>query len=78
MDIKKPLLINNIGYAGNIKADILKYLAPNSITAVLSEKILTILSAEKKIIKPEKIMIIKPYFIALKYDSFTLKKFFAP
>ena len=46
-DIKRPLLIKKIGYAGNIKADIFKYLDPNSITFGLSEKKLTILSADK-------------------------------
>tara|TARA_B100000959_G_scaffold87882_1_gene93146 strand:+ start:496 stop:684 length:189 start_codon:yes stop_codon:yes gene_type:complete len=46
-DIKKPLLIKKIGYAGNMKADIFKYLVPNSITFGLLENILTILSADK-------------------------------
>ena len=46
-DINKPLLIKKIGYAGNTKADIFKYLAPNSMTFGFSEKILTILSADK-------------------------------
>ena len=58
--IKNPLLIKNIGQAGKINADIFKYKVPYLITSWFSEKIETILSAEKKIIKPEIIMRLKP------------------
>ena len=58
--IKKPLLIKKIGYAGKIKADIFRYVVPKLITLGLSEKILTILSADIKIINPDTIIRVKP------------------
>ena len=64
--IKKPLLIKKIGYAGKIKAEILRYMVPKFITDWLSEKRLTILSAEIKIINPDKIIRAQPYDRALK------------
>ena len=48
------------------------------MTTGLLEKIPTILSADKKIIEPDIIIRINPYFTAVKYDSCTLKKFLAP
>ena len=50
------MLIKKIGYAGKIKADIFRYAVPKLITLGLSEKILTILSADIKIIYRETIM----------------------
>ena len=58
--IKKPLLIKKIGYAGKIRADIFSYVVPKLITLGLYEKILTILSADIKIIKPDIIIRVKP------------------
>jgi len=60
MAIKKPLLIKKIGYAGKIKADIFRYVVPKLITLGFSEKILTILSADIKIIYPDIIIRVKP------------------
>ena len=48
------------------------------MTTGLLENIPTILSADKNIIKPDKIIKINPYLTAVKYDSCTLKKFLAP
>jgi len=48
------------------------------MTTGLSEKIPTILSADKNIIEPDIIIRINPYLMAVKYDSWTLRKFLAP
>ena len=69
--MKKPFERKKIGYAGKMKADIFKYIAPYEITSGLEEKNFGTTSALKYTRKPENIIKYKPYFTDVKYDCST-------